>query len=235
LSLKFVIVAGPPSSGKTSVMLHTIRHLQQENIRVAACKIDCLQTTDDESYRRLGIPASAGLSDYICPDHFYVANLEEVCLWAEENRASVLVLETAGLCHRCAPAVDGCLTICVIDHLAGLDTPVKIGPMMGTADIVVITKGDIVSQAEREVFRHEIETVNPEARVMDINGQSGRGSLRLKKEILAHPGLEKITGAQLRYPMPAAVCSYCAGETIVGSAYQMGNIRKIDFGGTKKC
>ncbi len=28
----------------------------------------------------------------------------------------------------------------------------KIGPMLKAADIVVITKGDIVSQAEREVF-----------------------------------------------------------------------------------
>jgi hypothetical protein len=30
--------------------------------------------------------------------------------------------------------------------------------------------------------------------------------------------------------MPSAVCSYCAGEMIVGSTYQMGNIKKVDFG-----
>ncbi|MBN1906996.1 MAG: hypothetical protein JW927_18095 [Deltaproteobacteria bacterium] len=233
--MRFIIVAGTPSSGKTSAMLHTIRHLQNDGIRVAACKIDCLETGDDERYRRLGIPVAVGLSDYICPDHFYVANLEEIWSWAEQQKAGVVILETAGLCHRCAPAVNGCLTICVIDYLVGIDTPKKIGPMLSTADIVAITKGDIVSQAEREVFRHQVTMLNPDARVIDINGLNGRGSLRLRNEILNHSPLEKISGTALRYPMPAAICSYCAGETIVGSPYQMGNVKKIDFGKAEVC
>ncbi len=230
MSLRFVIVAGPPSSGKTSVMMQVIRHLQQDGLLVSACKIDCLETMDDERYRRLGIPVAVGLSDYICPDHFYVANLEEVWTWAEDQRTDVLVLETAGLCHRCAPAVQGCLTVCVIDNLVGLDTPRKIGPMLSTADIIVITKGDVVSQAEREVFRHQVESVNAKAGIIHINGLNGQGSLRLKREILKMSPLQGITGRELRYPMPAAICSYCAGETIIGSAYQMGNVKKIDFG-----
>lgn len=227
--MRFVIVAGTPSSGKTSVMLHTILHLQQENMVVAACKIDCLQTGDDTRYRQLGIPVAVGLSDYICPDHFYVANLEEIWAWAEGLQADVLILETAGLCHRCAPAIGGCLTICVIDNLVGLDTPEKIGPMLSTADIVAVTKGDIVSQAEREVFRHQVESVNPQALVLNVNGLNGRGTMRLKNAIVHADPLGTITGRELRSSMPAAVCSYCAGETIIGSAYQMGNLKKITF------
>ncbi|WP_321413205.1 GTP-binding protein [uncultured Desulfobacter sp.] len=230
MALRFVIVAGPPSSGKTSVMMQVIRHLQQENLKVSACKIDCLETSDDRRYQSLGISVCIGLSDYICPDHFYVANLEEVWEWAENQNTDVLILETAGLCHRCAPAVEGCLTVCVVDNLVGLDTPKKIGPMLSTADMIVITKGDVVSQAEREVFSHQVECVNNKARVIHINGLNGQGSLRLKREILEMNPLQCITGRQLKYPMPAAICSYCAGETIVGSAYQMGNVKKIDFG-----
>ena len=127
--MRFVIVAGTPSSGKTSVMIHTIRHLLAEGFSVAVCKIDCLETSDDERYGRLGIPVAIGLSDYICPDHFYVANLEEIENWAKKQMADILVLETAGLCHRCAPAIHGCLSICVIDNLIGIDTPKKVGPM----------------------------------------------------------------------------------------------------------
>jgi Ni2+-binding GTPase involved in maturation of urease and hydrogenase len=228
--LKFAIVAGTPSSGKTSVMLHTIRHLLSDNIRVAACKIDCLETTDDRRYRRLGIPIAVGLSDYVCPDHFYVANLEEIWRWAEQQKAELVILETAGLCHRCAPALYGCLSVCIIDNLSGLDTPRKVGPMLSTADVIVITKGDMVSQAEREVFHQQVQAVNPGARVIEINGLTGRGSLRLKNEIMKSEPLQEITGRQLRCPMPAAVCSYCAGETTVGSTYQMGNVKKVDFG-----
>lgn len=233
--MRFVIVAGTPSSGKTSVMIHTIRHLLKNNNSVAACKIDCLQTSDDERYQRLGIPVAVGLSDYICPDHFYVANLEEVERWAEEQHADVLVLETAGLCHRCAPAVYDCLSICVIDNLTGIETPKKVGPMLSTADIVVITKGDIVSQAEREVFRYKVEMVNPQARVLDVNGLTGQGSLRLKNEIINSKPLDSISGKELKYPMPAAICSYCAGETIIGKNYQMGNVKKVDFGRVAQC
>ncbi len=229
--MRFVIVAGTPSSGKTSVMIHTIRHLLKDDLAVAVCKIDCLQTSDDERYGRLGIPVAIGLSDYICPDHFYVANLEEIENWARKQEADLLVLETAGLCHRCAPAVYGCLSICVIDNLIGIDTPKKVGPMLDTADIVVITKGDIVSQAEREVFRYKVAEVNPLARVMDINGLTGQGALSLKNEILKSHDLNEIAGKELKYPMPAAICSYCAGETIIGKSYQMGNVKKVDFGG----
>jgi Ni2+-binding GTPase involved in maturation of urease and hydrogenase len=227
--MRFVIVAGTPSSGKTSVMVHTIRHLLKNGLVVTAYKIDCLQTSDDVKYSRLGIPVAVGLSEYICPDHFYVSNLEEVELWAREQNADVLVLETAGLCHRCAPAVHDCLSVCVIDNLIGIDTPEKIGPMLGTAGIVVITKGDMVSQAEREVFRYKVEMENPQARILGINGLTGQGALALKNEILDSKDLDSITGKELMNSMPAAICSYCAGETMIGQSHQIGLVKKVDF------
>lgn len=211
-------------------MLHTIRHFQERNFSVAACKIDCLETADDERYRSLNIPVAVGLSDYICPDHFYVANLEEIEFWAREKKAQIAVIETAGLCHRCAPAVEDCLSICVIDNLSGIDTPKKVGPMLSTADIVVITKGDIVSQAEREVFRYRVKLANPRASVISVNGLTGQGCLRLQQALLDGPELDTIKEKSLRCPMPAAICSYCAGETMVGSDYQMGNVKKVEFG-----
>lgn len=229
--MRFVIVAGTPSSGKTAVMVHAIRHLLKENIRVAACKIDCLQTSDEEKYKKLGIATASGLSDYICPDHFYVSNLEEVERWGKEAEADVVILETAGLCHRCAPAVYGCLTICVIDHLVGVDTPKKVGPMLSSADIVVLTKGDIVSQAEREVFEYQVEQANPNARILSINGLTGEGAVSLKNLICQADSLDSITGKHLKNPMPAAICSYCAGETVIGESFQMGVVKKVDFGG----
>jgi len=228
--LKVVIVAGTPAAGKTSVMLHTLRYILADGIRVAVCKIDCLETSDNRAYLRLNIPVTVGLSDYICPDHFYVSNLEEIYSWGKDQMAEILVLETAGLCHRCAPGIKDCLSICIIDNLSGIDTPKKVGPILTTADVIVVTKGDIVSQAEREVFRRRIEMVNPVADVLEINGLTGQGALRLKKYVLGSPSVDGLSGKELRYPMPSAVCSYCNGETVIGSRYQMGNVKKIDFG-----
>lgn len=53
----------------------------------------------------------------------------------------------------------------------------------------------------------------------------------MKNEILNSGTLAEISGKELKYSMPAAICSYCAGETIVGKSYQMGNVKKVDFGG----
>lgn len=228
--MRFIIVSGPPSAGKTAVMIHAIRHLLKDGIKVAACKIDCLKTSDDENYRALGIPVAVGLSEYLCPDHFFAANLEEIYAWGSFHGGEVLILETAGLCHRCAPAVQGCLAICVIDNLSGIDTPQKVGPMLSTADVVLISKGDVVSQAEREVFRQRVEMVNPDAAVLPVNGLNGQGSLKLKKIIMESISVSRLEGQELRCSMPAAICSYCTGETMIGSSYQMGNVKKLDFG-----
>ncbi|NLJ71401.1 MAG: hypothetical protein GX333_00130 [Syntrophomonadaceae bacterium] len=229
--MKVVIITGTSASGKTSLMYKVIKLLLSEAVKVAVCKIDCLNTTDDEKYAELGIPVAVGLSDYICPDHYYVSNLEEIFDWAKGFSSQVLVIETAGLCNRCAPAIDGCLNICVLDNLSGVDTPSKVGPLLTTADVAVITKGDIVSQAEREVFRHRLSIVNTKAIILNANGLTGQGAIKLKNIILNWPDIDGLEHRTLKSSMPAAVCSYCTGEKLIGSKYQMGNIRKEIFWG----
>ena len=55
-----------------------------------------------------------------------------------------------------APYTENSLGICVIDATSGPNTPRKVGPFLTSADVVAITKGDIISQAEREVFRERV-------------------------------------------------------------------------------
>ena len=103
--------------------------------------------------------------------------------------------------------------------------------MLKAADIVVITKGDIVSQAEREVFASKVNSVNPKAMTMHINGLTGQGAYELSTLLYDEDSsINSVQGMELRYPMPSAMCSYCLGETRIGSDFQMGNVRKIDLG-----
>lgn len=139
-----------------------------------------------------------------------------------------MISESAGLCNRCSPYIKDVLGICVIDNLSGINTPKKIGPLLKAADIVVVTKGDIVSQAEREVFTVRISTVNPKAIIMHVNGLTGQGAFELSTLLFdKEKTLATVQGMQLRFPMPAALCSYCLGETRIGDDFQMGNVRKI--------
>ncbi len=226
--MKLVTVSGPPSSGKTSVILKTLGAMKERGISAAVVKFDCLYTDDDALYRKAGIPVRKGLSGAMCPDHYFVSNIEEVLQWGRKENMDVLVSESAGLCNRCSPYVKDILAVCVIDNLSGVNTPKKIGPMLKSADIVVITKGDIVSQAEREVFASKVNLVNPSAAVMHINGLTGQGSYELSSLLYDdQPDVSTLVGEKLRFTMPAALCSYCLGETRIGADYQLGNVRKM--------
>jgi len=229
--MNLVTFSGPPSSGKTAVILKTIEAIQQQGLKVGVVKFDCLYTDDDELYRKAGVPVKKGLSGSLCPDHYFVSNIEEVVQWGRERDLDLLITESAGLCNRCSPYIKDIKAICVIDNLSGINTPKKIGPMLKTADIVVITKGDIVSQAEREVFASRVSTVNPDAMVMNVNGLTGQGAFEFSTLLYDQDDhIDTVTGKKLRFSMPSAMCSYCLGETRIGEEHQLGNVRKIELG-----
>lgn len=229
--MNLVTFSGPPSSGKTAVILKTIEAIQERDLKVGVVKFDCLYTNDDELYAKAGVPVKKGLSGSLCPDHYFVSNIEEVVQWGREKELDLLITESAGLCNRCSPYIKDIKAVCVIDNLSGINTPRKIGPMLKTADIVVITKGDIVSQAEREVFASRVSSVNPEAMVMNINGLTGQGAYEFSTLLYDQKeDIETVKGKKLRFSMPSAMCSYCLGETRIGEEHQLGNVKKIDLG-----
>lgn len=229
--MNLITVSGPPSSGKTAVITKTIQAMKERNLKVGVVKFDCLYTDDDVIYDKLEIPVKKGLSGALCPDHYFVSNIEEVVSWGTAQQLDVCITESAGLCNRCSPYIKDIKAICVIDNLSGINTPKKIGPMLKAADIVVITKGDIVSQAEREVFASRVRQVNPKAITMNINGLTGQGAYELST-LMYHKEINTSTvvGKELRFSMPSALCSYCLGERRIGADYQMGNVRKINLG-----
>ena len=229
--MNLVTVSGPPSSGKTSIILKTIEAVKKRGLSVGVVKFDCLYTDDDVLYEKAGIPVKKGLSGSLCPDHYFVSNIEEVTAWGVDQKLDLLITESAGLCNRCSPYIKDVKAVCVIDNLSGINTPKKIGPMLKTADVIVITKGDIVSQAEREVFASRVNSVNPQAVIIMVNGLTGQGAFELSTLLYdEEQDIDTVKGKKLRFPMPSALCSYCLGETRIGEKYQMGNVKKINIG-----
>ena len=228
--MNLTIFSGPPSSGKTSVILKTIDSFRDRGLKVGVVKFDCLYTDNDTLYEKAGVPVKKGLSGGLCPDHFFASNIEGVVRWGRREELDLLVSESAGLCNRCSPYLADVKGVCVIDNLSGINTPKKIGPMLKAADVVVITKGDIVSQAEREVFASRVSAVNPRAIVIHVNGLSGQGAYELSTLIYRDDvDIESVQGMKLRFPMPVAMCSYCLGETRIGESYQLGNAKKMNW------
>lgn len=227
--MKLVTVAGPPSCGKTSVVLKAIGHLRERGLEAGVIKFDCLSTSDASAYRRHGVTAKVGLAGNLCPDHFFITNIDQALQWGRRQGFDVLISESAGLCNRCSPHIKDVLAVCVIDNLSGVATPDKIGPMLRFADVIVVTKGDIVSQAEREVFAAHIREVNRLARIIAVNGITGQGSSALSRCIAEAGPTDSLVGRFLRFSLPSALCSYCIGQTRIDPAFQAGNLRRIRF------
>lgn len=211
--MKFVIFAGTPGSGKTSVVKYVIQELKAD-FKLFFAKFDCLKTEDDSFIaERYDIPTIKKLAGELCPDHYTALEIPKII---KKNRdKDIILLETAGLCLRCSPYIKEGLGINVLDVVSG--NPDRYGPILTEANIVAISKGDLISQAEREIFRTNVLKVNPEAKLVEVNGLTGEGVIDIVEFIKMSPEIktEKLT---LKHSMPSAICGYCYGNKIIDEA-----------------
>jgi Ni2+-binding GTPase involved in maturation of urease and hydrogenase len=225
--MKLLIIAGPATTGKTSVSRHLIRRLQDAGKKVAFLKVDVQFAEEDrELAEEFGIPTRKVYSGELCPDHCNVMILGDALKWAEEENADLLIVETAGLCLRCSPYVEGILGIVVLEATSGINLPLKVGPMLSLSDMAVVTKIDRVSQAEREVFRARIQEVAPNVAIREVNALYGIGIDPILEEINESP---HVTGQLfLRGNPPVGTCTICVGKKEVGWQSHFGVVRSLE-------
>jgi Ni2+-binding GTPase involved in maturation of urease and hydrogenase len=226
--MKLAIIAGPPSAGKTAVVKQIIRMLQ-DRCRIAYLKIDVVRAFEDEELAaEFGIPARKVYSGDLCPDHAGIMVMRDAIAWAEEEGADLLLVESAGLCLRCSPYVTQALGIVVLSAIAGTNTPLKMSAMLAMADIAVVTRIDLVSQAEKEVFRERIREVNPNLDIVETNAVQGTGLRYLLRAIESFPEIENPESIVLRGAPPLGVCTICVGKTDIGWQRHFGVIRRLE-------
>jgi Ni2+-binding GTPase involved in maturation of urease and hydrogenase len=201
--MKLAICAGTATTGKSAVLRHVVPRLQKRGWSVAFLKIDVQFA-----------------------DHCNVMVLGDALQWAGRSGADLLLVETAGLCLRCSPYVDGGLGIVVLEATSGMNLPRKIGPMLSLADIAVVTKIDRVSQAEREVFRARILNAAPGVRIREVNALHGIGIDPIVDAIATTP--EVGAGLALRGNPPVGTCTICVGKKEIGWQSHFGVVRALD-------
>ncbi len=225
--MKVVICAGPPTSGKTTVLKQVIKRLVAGGHKTAYLKIDVQFADEEEIFKRdFGIPAKTVYSGELCPDHCNVMVLGDAVDWANNQDAHVLLVETAGLCLRCSPYIENNLGFVVLESTGGMNLPRKIGPMLSLSDVAVITKIDLVSQAEREVFRAHIQEAAPNIFVIETNALHGIGIDPLVKKILCSEDVKY--PLNLRGNPPVGTCTICVGKKEIGWKQHFGVVRPLE-------
>lgn len=224
--MKVVICAGPPTSGKTTVLKQAARKLLAKGHKLAYLKIDVQYADEDEMFRdQLGVPAKKIYSGELCPDHCSVLVLGDAIRWAESEGAGIILVETAGLCLRCAPYIERSLGIVVLEATSGMNLPRKIGAMLTLADLAVVTKIDLVSQAEKEVLRANIQDA-VDIPVVETDALHGINidpvAARIERmEETSEPWI-------LRGSPPVSTCTICAGKKDIGWEKHFGIVRALD-------
>lgn len=226
--MKLIIIAGPPSSGKTAVTRQIIRHFYGTK-KIAFLKIDVVRAFEDEELRQeFGIPTKKIYSGDLCPDHTGIMVLQDALSWARDLDSDIFIVESAGLCLRCSPYVTQSLGIVVLSAVSGMNSPLKMGPMISLADVAVITKTDLVSQSEKEVFREKTKEVAPGIDIVETNAVQGTGLRYLMRTIEALHEVSNPESITLRGVPPLGVCTICVGKRETGWQNHFGVIRKLD-------
>jgi Ni2+-binding GTPase involved in maturation of urease and hydrogenase len=225
--MKAVICAGPPTTGKSTVLKQVVRRLLAAGSKVSFLKIDVQYAVEDEEFKKeFNIPVKKVYSGELCPDHCNVMVLNDAVEWAKANNSDYLIVETAGLCLRCSPYIEGSIGIVVLEATSGMNLPRKIGPMLTLADVAVVTKIDLISQAEREVFRARIMDAARGTHICETNALYGIGIDAVVKKIKASP--------EITYPLilrgnpPVGTCTICVGKKEIGWDKHFGVVRPLE-------
>ena len=226
--MKLLIIAGPPSGGKTAVVRQIIKNLPEDALP-AFLKIDVVHATEDEELaEEFGIPVKKVYSGDVCPDHMGILVLDDALNWAKSISRNILIIESAGLCLRCTPYTTDSLGIAVVSSISGTISPFKMAPLLALADVAVVTKTDLVSQAEKEVFRESIRKVVPGIDIVETNAIQGTGLRYLMRRIAEQPDIGSDL-IMLRGSPPLGVCTICIGKKEIGWKNHFGVIRPLDM------
>ena len=176
--MKLLTVMGPPSAGKTSVLLHLTRMLRAcASLRSGLLKFGDHHDEEAACFRQ-GMPLLTGLSAGTGRGDCCLSALDEALQWAESTGLDLLAIESCGSDERCnvltAP------TVFVADCLASAPSSCI---LPNGAALVAVTKGDLVSRAARETFIGELRKRNPRANVVSVNGVTGQGTASLLRQL----------------------------------------------------
>lgn len=211
---KLVVVAGLASSGKSAVIKWLAARLAGAEQSPAYVRVYCHEGVSESPPVPSELARSA-VTARVCPDHFLAAEAGKLVEWAGAE-ADLLLVETAGLCARCSPFPDAAVGVFVADLSMGRSAIQKVGPMLATADVCVLTHIDRVSAAEAAMAAQAASRVNPRCMVIPLNGLTGEGAVELSAELVqrlaAVQPSEQTRYATLRASPPQFYCSYCMGQ-----------------------
>lgn len=204
--MKTAIVAGPPGAGKTALVKSIA---MRAGVSVHAAKVDAVCSDEASALAGAGLDVDVTICGDYCPDHIHFIEFAETIKKAGAAGAGMLIIETAGLCGRCTPFLRRPGAVCVLPYAGNPELPARMYPLTLNADIFVLTKGDLLSSAERHVFRRRVREMNDSAAIIDFNGLTGEGALKALSFLESLPDVVGFMTDRVEGRAPRGFCSLC--------------------------
>ena len=166
---------GSPGSGKTAVLEATARRLRA-HLRLGAMSADLATERDAERLSRAGIPAAAITTGSAC--HLDAALVHEGLHKLPWQNLDVLFVENVG--NLVCPAVydlGQAANVVVLSITEGEDKPLKYPVMFHRADLVLLSKMDLLPHLDVDLaaLENALARVMPVPRVLRVSARTGDG------------------------------------------------------------
>ncbi len=204
---------GSPGSGKTALIEATARALAPRGVKLAALSGDLATDHDGERLRAAGIPAATITTGSTC--HLDAAmvhrGLHDIA-WQDRD---VLFIENVG--NLVCPAVYDLgqrVNVVALAVTEGEDKPLKYPVMFRSADLVVLTKADLLPHlpdVHTQSFEDALARVMPQPRLLLVSARDNQGmdewlswlssrlaDLRGDQRYDANQGRHRTLGGELR-------------------------------------
>ena len=169
-------VMGSPGSGKTAVLEATARGAAAKGWRLAAVSADLATDNDARRLERAGIPSRAITTGQACHlDAELVHRSLHDFPWRDID---VFFIENVG--NLVCPAIydlGQAANVVVLSVTEGEDKPLKYPVMFKAADLVLLTKIDLVPHLDVDLAKvHDaLARVMPRPRVIEVSARTGAG------------------------------------------------------------
>ncbi len=168
-------VLSAPGSGKTAFIQKTAEVLG-ERVRVGVVVGDLATDNDAARLRAAGVPVVQITTGTVC--HLEADMVARAMTKLNLDALDVLIIENVGnLVCPAAYDLGEHLRVVLLSVTEGEDKPLKYPPLFHSAQVAIITKGDLSIPAgfDRERALANLHRISHHARIFEVSSRSGQG------------------------------------------------------------
>ncbi|MBW6510279.1 MAG: hydrogenase nickel incorporation protein HypB [Desulfuromonadales bacterium] len=185
LGIRGINLMGSPGSGKTALLEALIDQYPHGNLaELAVLEGDLATSRDADRINNRGVKAQQITTGSAC--HLSASMVAEALIGVSLEGVKTLFIENVGnLVCPSKFALGTHKNVVAVSIPEGDDKPIKYPVMIRVADIVVLTKADLLPHFDFNVerCRQEIEQINHHAQVLVTSAKTGEGISELWQEL----------------------------------------------------